>query len=166
MSGTAAFRRSSFLLLLVAACFRDSFSPPGPEVCKVPRGWWARPTACARLVGTVVDEAGRPVSHAFVGYAVKDRTRETDGVILSVDADARGNFLITAYRRSGRATNPDTATLNLFASNVSPKRVAQGLETATPRWIGVSEAVVTFVRVGSALTVESATIVVNRHVTK
>ena len=163
----AAFRRSSFLLLLVAACFpHDSFSPPGPEVCKVPRGWWARPTACARLVGTVVDEAGRPVPNAFVGYAVKDRTRETDGVILSVDADARGNFLITAYRRSGRVTNPDTATLNLAASNVSPKRVAQGLETTTPRWMGVSEAVVTFVRVGRALTVETATIVVNRHVTK
>jgi hypothetical protein len=163
MSDAAAFCRSSFLLLLIAACFPhgDGFSPPGPEVCKVPRGWWARPTACARLVGTVVDEAGRPVPNAFVGYAVKDSTREADGPLLSVDADARGNFLITAYRRRGRATNPDTATLNLFASNESPKRVAQG-----PRWIGVSEAVVTFVRVGSALTVETATIVVNRHATK
>lgn len=161
--------RISLVIFGAASCaapYADSLTPPKPEICAAPRGEARRPTACAVLVGTVVDTNGYPVPFAAIAYALKDRTRDIGGRLFEGDADASGTFHATLYRFAGRATNPDTATVLLYASTVSPRRVAQGLEPPTPRWEGVSETVVTYVRLGSAVAVTSPRIVIGRYVLK
>ena len=158
--------RPLFLLLFSAACaapYADSLTPPRAEVCTVSRSWTRRPTACARLVGTVVDVEGRPVPNGTVGYALKDRSREGDGVILTTETDANGNFLITLYRMNGRETYPDTATVSLFGTTVALRRERV---RSTPRWQGLAEAVVTYARVGGTLVTSTSRIVVDHYVPK
>jgi hypothetical protein len=118
------------------------------------------------LVGTVVDAAGRPVPNATVAYSLKDRARDYAGVILTTEADARGNFQVTLYRTAGLVTSPDTATVRLYGTTVSPRRASLGLEPATPRWQGTAEAVVTYVRVGGTLTTGTARVVIDHYVPK
>jgi hypothetical protein len=158
--------RSSLLLPLLASCvvpYSDSLAPPRPEVCRISKGWTRRPTACALLVGTVVDAAGRPMPNVTVHYALKDRARDLEGYLLPTQADGQGNFRIMLYRLAGLATYPDTATVRLHGATVSPRQMAAGVP-ATPRWQGNAEAVVTYVRLGGALTVGTARIVLDHYV--
>ena len=155
------------LLLLTGSCaapYADSLSPPRAEACDSLRRGLRRATACALLVGTVVDSNGNPVPKATVAYAPKDRTRDTEGRIYETETDAAGRFRVTLYRFAGRATNPDTVTIQLFGTTASPRLAAQGLIPRTPRWQGVTEATVTYVRVGSALALAVTRIVVDNYV--
>jgi hypothetical protein len=148
--------------LIAAACaapYADSLSPPRPEICSVPRGW-KRPTACARVVGTIVDADGRPVPNAVVFYTVLNANKNPEGIILMADADPHGNFQVTLYQMRGRATYPDTAAVRLGGSNVSPR----GNVPRNPRWTGTVETVVTFVRYGGTLSVGTATIPLSHFV--
>lgn len=152
----------TYFLLLSVACavpYGDSLSPPRPEVCSAPRGAKPRPIACARIVGTVVDAEGRPVPNAAVFYTVLDRALNPEGILQMTDADARGNFQVNLYLARGPSTSP-TATVRLGGSNVSPRAVGK----KTPRWVGTSEAVVTYVRVGGTLTLSNATITLDAFV--
>ena len=101
-----------------------------------------------------------------VAYALKDRTRDIEGRIGETETDATGRFHVTLYRLAGRATNPDTATVQLYSTTASPRLAAQGLIPRTPRWQGVAEAVVTYVRVGGTLTMSSSRIVIDNFVPK
>ena len=149
--------------ILFAACatpYADSLSPPLAEVCSVPREWKSRVVACSRVVGAVVDADGRPVPNAVVFYTVLDRTLNPEGILLMADADAQGQFQLNLYLPKGRPTRA-TAALRLGASNVSPRRVSEGKQSAAPRWTGSSETVVTYVRVGGTLTISTATSVLD-----
>jgi hypothetical protein len=101
-----------------------------------------------------------------VAYALKDRARDPEGYLFHADTDAAGKFQITLYRRGGLVTCPDTATVRLHGTTVSPQRAASGLLAATPRWQGNAEALVTYVRVGGTLTVATARVVVDQYVPK
>lgn len=153
---------STALLAFLASCavpYSDSLAPPRPDACEIKRAWRPRPTACALVVGTVVDATGQPMPNVTVFYSLKDRARDVGGVILPTRADDQGNFRITLYRTAGLATSPDTATVRLHGTTVTP-----GTSPSTPRWQGNAEAVVTYVRVGGAFTVATVRIVLDQYV--
>jgi hypothetical protein len=99
-----------------------------------------------------------------VAYSLKDRTRDPEGYVLTTDTDANGNFLITLYRLAGLVTSPYTATVRLYGTTASPKRVGLGLQRATSRWQGTTVAIVTYVRVGGAFVTGTSRVVLNHRV--